>query len=106
MQFYVIDDQEHKLYVTFPRPIENREDIPYYFEIFCQHCGVNKNFSRNDVIVEAESNFTAGGAVVGGLLGILGGPIGLVLGGAIGGLLGANADSEEQKRLRQFDQSW
>ena len=68
-----------------------------------RHATTASLLSRNDVIVEAETNFTAGGAVVGGLLGVLGGPIGIVLGGTIGGLLGANADSEEQKRLRQFD---
>ena len=106
MKFHVIDDQQHKIYVTFSGQIENREDIPFYFEIFCQKCGIDVYFSRNDVIAEAETNFAAGGAILGGLLGTLGGPTGVIVGGAIGGLIGTNAESEEQKRIQQFNQSW
>lgn len=106
MRFYVVDDYQHKIYVTFSIPIETRADIPFYFEIYCQLCGLNRYFSRNDVQAEAGANSAAGGAVLGGLIGALGGPLGIIIGGAIGGLFGANADSEEQRRIRRFEQSW
>lgn len=105
MKFYVIDDHQHKIYVTFSNPIQTRTDIPFYFEIYCQFCGLSKNFSRNDVRAEANTNSAAGGAVLGGLLGALAGPEGIIIGGVIGGLLGANTDSEEQRRIRRFEQS-
>lgn len=106
MRFYVVDDHQHKIFVTFSTPIETRSDIPSYFEIYCQYCGLNKYFSRNDVRAEADTNSAAGGAVLGGLIGALGGPLGIIIGGTIGGLFGANADSEEQIRIRRFEQSW
>lgn len=106
MKFYIIDDHQHKIYVTFPRVIETRADIPSYFEIYCQQCGLNKYLSRNDVKVEADTNSATGGAVLGGLIGALGGPLGIIIGGTIGGLFGANADSDEQRRIRRFEQSW
>lgn len=122
MRFYVLDGEPsqilqsslpsppsqppHRIYVTFPRPIETRSEIPDYFEIYCQICGINKYFSRNDVHAEAETNSMMGGAALGGLIGALAGPEGIIIGGFIGGLLGANADSEEQRRVRRFEQSW
>lgn len=105
MRFYVFDERQHKIYVTFSTPIETRDNIPFYFDLYCQLCGANKSFSRNDVRAEA-TNSAAGGAVLGGLLGALAGPEGIIVGGIIGGILGANADSEEQRRIRRFEQSW
>ena len=106
MRFFVVDGNNHKIYVTFSKPIETRADIPYYFTIFCQDCKIDQNFSSNDVQIEADTNSAAGGAVVGGLIGVLGGPLGILIGGTIGRLFGANADSEEQNRIRRFEQSW
>ena len=106
MRLFVVDDKKHKIFVSFPRLIETRADIPFYFEIYCQHCETKRNFSRNDVQVEADTNSTLGGAVAGGLIGALGGPIGILIGGTIGGLFGANTDSEEQRRIHRFEQSW
>lgn len=106
MRFYVVDANQHKLYITFPQPIETRSNIPDYFETNCQQCGLNRYFSRNDVHAEADTNSAAGGAVLGGLIGALGGPEGIIIGGIIGGLLGTNANSEDQRRIRRFEQSW
>lgn len=106
MRFYVLDDHHHRIYVTFSKPIETRSDIPDYFETYCQQCRLNRYFSRNDVHAEADTNSAAGGAVLGGLIGALGGPEGIIIGGIIGGLLGANANSEEERRIRRFEQSW
>ncbi len=105
MRFYVTDEHQHRIYVTFSTPIETRADIPFYFDIYCQLCGSNKTFSRNDVRAEAGAT-AAGGAIIGGLLGALAGPEGIIVGGIIGGILGGNAESEEQRRIRRFEQSW
>ena len=106
MRFFVVDENNHTIYVTFSKPIETRVDVPDYFTIFCQDCNIDRNFSRNDVQTEADTNSATGGAVVGGLIGVLGGPLGIIIGGTIGGLFGANADSEEQNRIRRFEESW
>ena len=44
------------------------------------------------VFGEAPDNNSAAGAVIGGLIGLLGGPVGVLLGAAIGGLAGAAKD--------------
>ena len=44
------------------------------------------------VFGETPENNTAAGAVIGGLIGLLGGPVGVLLGAAIGGLAGASKD--------------
>ena len=118
MRFYVLDREApqipqlsqasqapHKIYVTFPRPIETRFEIPDYFEIYCQYCRLNRYFSRNDVHAEAQTSSAAGGAAIGGLIGALAGPEGMIIGGIIGGFLGKNSDSEEQNRVRRFEES-
>src|SRR5580704_15671056 len=58
-----------------------------------------RNFHVNNVIAEAETNSTAAGAVVGGLIGLLAGPIGILAGGLLGGAMGSEGDKAEVQRV-------
>ena len=62
-------------------------------------------YSNRNVFAEAEAGQTTGGAVLGGLVGLLGGPIGLILGGAAGAMLGAANENSEQTKANRFNQS-
>ena len=101
MKIYVVCRKcRRKIYLS-PR-VRKRRDLPPHIEVrcpYCEHLGV---YYRNEVKAEAEVGATFGGAVLGGLIGLLGGPLGVIIGGAGGGLLGANADTEEEKRVKEF----
>ncbi|VUT27698.1 MAG: hypothetical protein SYNGOMJ08_00248 [Candidatus Syntrophoarchaeum sp. GoM_oil] len=74
-----------------------------YFTISCSHCGINKTYSVHDVFAEVGQSSLPAGAILGGLIGLVGGPIGTLLGGTVGSILGASADEEEKKRVRRFN---
>jgi hypothetical protein len=79
------------------------------FENFHLRCGTCQNehiYSIYRVFAESEKTSTATGAVVGGLLGLLGGPVGLLIGGGLGAAIGGADDTEEQRRVDNFNESW
>lgn len=104
MRFFVIDEKEHKIYVTFAYPVERRSDIPYQFTVFCEICNEELYFNSQDVRAEIGTDSTLGGALVGGALGLVVGPQGALLGAIIGGLLGANTNSDDQRKLHRFNE--
>jgi len=65
----------------------------------------NQQYSIQNVKAESSSNDTAGGAVIGGLIGLLGGGIGMAIGGLAGGLIGGKRDEDENKMVRNFNNS-
>ncbi|MEA2033506.1 MAG: hypothetical protein U9N41_07995 [Euryarchaeota archaeon] len=74
------------------------------FEVECPHCNYSDTYSVNEVFA-VESNVLPAGAIIGGLIGLLGGPIGLIIGSSAGALLGASADAEDQRKARLFNES-
>lgn len=72
------------------------------FTIECPHDGGIHHYTWDDVEAEPGRGTVAGGALVGGLIGLLGGPIGVVLGGTAGALIGANTGDEEKRKVREF----
>ena len=62
-------------------------------------------YDVNEVWAESSSNDTAGGAALGGLIGLIGGGAGVVVGGILGGLVGGLKDQEEKKMVQQFNSS-
>ncbi|MBE7630469.1 hypothetical protein [Tenacibaculum piscium] len=101
MRLFVRNRQGKKviLDITANSKRELARKIGYNFYVENQH------YSIRDVQAESSSNDTAGGAVIGGLLGLLGGGIGVVIGGIAGGLIGGVRDEDENKMIRNFNNS-
>lgn len=77
--------------------VEYRTQLIPWFTLSCPHePGINHTYSRDNVIPEPE---IGGFAIAGGLVGLLGGPLGIILGGMAGATLGASAEAE---RVRRF----
>ncbi len=85
------------------RTLTNR--IGKEFHITCPHCNNKNIYNVHDVFAEAETNNAAGGAIIGGLIGLIGGPIGALSGSTIGGLLGYGSDENERKAVQKFNNS-
>lgn len=64
-----------------------------------------KVYDVNDVFAEIEDSNTTAGVVIGGLIGILGGPIGMITGATIGGIIGNSNDTTEKERISTFNSS-
>ena len=76
----------------------------YRFDIECPYCGEIHTYSINEVRAEkGPLSAVPAGAIIGGIIGLLGGPLGLLLGGGIGAWMGANADAAEEERVNRFN---
>ncbi len=75
------------------------------FTITCPHCNNIDFYNVYDVFAEVETNNAAGGAIIGGLIGLIGGPIGALSGSTIGGILGYSSDENERKAVQKFNNS-
>ena len=68
---------------------------------------INKErFSVMDVQAISTAGTTGIGAVLGGLIGLFGGPIGVIIGSALGGFIGHSADQADQARVKNFNGSF
>lgn len=102
MKLYVINSINQKVYLNLVAP--TRHALAY--KIGNEFFNINGEvYSVWDVYAEGSSNSTAAGTVIGGLIGLLGGPIGLLTGGTIGALVGNNQDSEEKEKVNRFNRS-
>lgn len=102
MRLYVLCPSTHQR-IYLAHAVEHRSQLIPSFTLNCPYeSGVYHYYSRNDVIAEPELGSVAGGAVAGGLVGLLGGPIGIILGGMIGATLGASTEEEERRRVQRF----
>ena len=59
----------------------------------------------HQVIAETDTNNTATGAIIGGVIGLLAGPFGILVGGVLGGALGNENDNTEIGRVNYFNHS-
>lgn len=62
-------------------------------------------YNINQVFAEVSDDNISAGALVGGLIGILGGGAGILLGSAVGGLIGNESDNIEKERVLLFNSS-
>ncbi len=76
------------------------------FALECPHCSNFGTYSVNQVYGEKTTQGnTLPVAVIGGLIGLVGGPAGVLAGGTIGGILGKTADDKELIEVRRFNNS-
>lgn len=65
----------------------------------------NEEYNVNKVVAETDSSNTAAGAILGGVIGLIGGPIGVISGSTIGGIIGNSSDKEDVKKVSIFNNS-
>lgn len=102
MRLYVVNNRNQKVYIDVIAPtraiLANRIGNEFF--------NINGEvYSVWDVYAEVNSNSTAAGTVIGGLIGLIGGPIGLLTGGTIGALVGNTQDSTDKEKVNQFNRS-
>lgn len=101
MQLFVKDRNGKKIILDVSAPTRRQlaSKIGTEFYVGGQYYNINQ------VIAESNSNDTAGGAFLGGLIGLLAGGVGVAIGGVFGGLIGNARDTEEQKKINLFNES-
>lgn len=103
MRLFTACPAGHKLYLTLRA--DTRTDLAPFLEVQCPKHG-RIVVPRASVFAEESSAQIESGAVIGGLVGLVGGPLGVLVGGTLGALFGANSVNTEQDRVRRFNESW
>lgn len=83
----------------------SRSDLPHYLQLTCPDHG-SFVVGRTEVHAEESIGQIGGGATLGALVGLVGGPAGILIGGALGALMGANSVENDKERVRRFNSSW
>ncbi len=89
-----------RVYIT--NKIIFRSELPKYFKIKCPFEDKIHAYNRNDVNAEPEKGYLAGGAILGGLIGFLGGPLGIIIGGLAGTVLGDAIERKDIVKTNHF----
>ena len=94
----------HKLYLTIVAPTRSELAQRLGSEWFTmgEH---SHTFHVSNVEAEASASNVPAGAVVGGLIGLLAGPLGLLTGSIVGGAIGNNSDRNEIAQIQRFNNS-
>ena len=102
MKLYVIHPKTgQKIYLNITA--KDRQELAYKIE--SKNFTINNiSFNVNDVYAEAENNNGLTGAIVGGLLGVMAGPIGMLIGTTAGYWL-ASEKYSEAGQVKHFNES-
>jgi hypothetical protein len=103
VRLYLQGQCSHTIYLT--SPAQTRAELPPWFQLQCPQDQTVGLYSNHSVFAQADAGQTTGGAFLGGLVGLLGGPLGLILGGAAGAILGAANENNDQVRANKFNES-
>lgn len=102
MKLYIKDPNGNRIYIRHIAPSR---------PVLAQKLGARdfslqgRRYTVNDVIAENDGTKTTAGAVIGGILGLIFGPVGVIGGGAIGGLIGNTSDTNEENQANEFNKS-
>ena len=101
MKLYVVNRLGQKVVLDIVAKTRNELafKIGYNFQVH------GEEYSVQDVKAEASNNDTAGGALLGGFLGLLGGGVGVLVGGLAGGIIGGIRDEQENQEIKNFNRS-
>ena len=105
MKLYVVRRGSNKR-VYLNRTATTRDDLRIQFGGDYFTIGDGHIYDVSEVRAISDSSGTAGGAVIGGLLGLLAGPGGLLIGAGLGGAIGNSTDNDDQKRVKIFNNSY
>lgn len=108
MRFYIIDKNEHKIYILVNNHIKIRDDLSYYYNLNCERCREYINFSKNDIVAE-ESNGDSS-VFICAILGcfmfsLLLDAIGAIIGIMFGIMIGLYIISKEKYNVKIFNKS-
>ncbi|MFZ5500925.1 MAG: hypothetical protein ACOY58_03320 [Candidatus Micrarchaeota archaeon] len=104
MRLYVVCRKcNTKIY--FRSEAKTRHELPHHFELSCNVllCRHKEIYTPGDVI--AEPNLSASsGALLGGLIGLVGGPEGAIICGILGAGIGEKIERDEHEAVRRFNE--
>lgn len=102
MRLFVVNHKNERVYLNTTANSRNELAQKFNSNRIIVH---GRPYHVNSVFAEDESDNTVGGAIVGGVIGILGGPIGIMLGAVAGGYFGNNMATEESSQVQLFNNS-
>ena len=82
-----------------------RGQLPSNFYLTCPICHQTLLYYPIDVFAESSEITTAGGALPGGLVGLLLGGIPAILGTLVGGILGGTREKQDAEAVEEFNYS-
>lgn len=102
MKLYIVDNYGKKVYLNYEALTRRQLARKIKSEVFTLK-GIR--YSVKQVRAELGSSPTVPGLLIGGVIGLLAGPLGAITGGAVGGLIGKNAENEDIKKVNRFNKS-
>lgn len=103
MKLYVKDkDTGNKIYLRSIAPTRNKLSRKIGIKFYLR----GNKYSIDDVFAETGVNSTTAGAIIGSLVGILGGPIGMIVSGSAGTVIGYIKDKDERTKMDVFNDSF
>ena len=104
MRYYIIcGNCNSKFYVN--SNAKTRADLPSFFSLSCPICKQIHYYYPNDVLAETSVLGSAGGALLGGLLGLTTGGAGAVIGAIVGAALGGGGEKADNDAMERFNES-
>jgi hypothetical protein len=93
---------KNKFYIASPAKL--RSEIPQSFYLTCPICHQTYLYTSKHVFAETSETFTgAGGALVGGLAGLLLGGIPALIGAIAGAILGGGKEKHDSDAVKRFN---
>ena len=93
----------HNFYVHSDARV--RRELPPEFYLTCPYNHINIYYPREILAETTEANTTIGGALAGGIVGLLAGGFGAIVGVLTGGLLGGNRERQDIEAVNRFNNS-
>jgi len=103
MRLYVVCPSTSRL-IYLSNKATSRQNLPELFVVRCPFEGVSHTYRRINVNAEPERGVQIGGAILGGIIGLIGGPLGLIVGGLAGAFLGDKIENSEARQARLFNE--
>ena len=91
---------------------KTRQDLAHIFYLTCSYCHTTLQYTPIDVCAESSEINPAGGALIGGLVGLVGsaisavsGGIGVIVGALAGAAISNSSREKDEQAVRRFNSS-